>query len=397
METKGRILVIDDEPGIRRGCQRALSSQGYQTDSAATGEEGLLKIGQEGYDLVLLDIMMPGMSGMETLKRIPDIDSNLVCVVITGYATVELAVQAIKQGAYDFITKPFDADTLLLTVEQGLEKRQLSMQAQRLAALEKEAQELARQNEELERLDRMKSTFTLTVAHELRAPVAAIQSYLRLILDGYIPPEKQRQYLERAEARALAQLDLITDLLDLAYLQDPDRKVETEAVQLGQVLREVMDTMAAFAAEKQIQVDVTVAPNLPAVTMSPQHARHLWTNLISNAVKYTPQGGQVSISLSEQGGPESDGQASSRQIVGSVRDSGIGIAPDELPLIFEEFYRTKASKQHTPMGTGLGLTIVKRVLESYEGTISVSSTPGEGSRFSFTLPAIDSTKEGRIS
>ena len=259
METKGRVLVIDDEVGIRMGCQRALSSQNYEVDSAASGEEGLEKIAREGYDLVLLDIMMPGMGGMETLKCITEIDPNLVCVVITGYATVELAVQAIKQGAYDFITKPFDADTLILTVDQGMEKRLLSLQAQRLAEMEARARELAHQKEELERLDRIKSTFTLTVAHELRAPVAAIQSYLRLILDGYIPPEKQRHYLERAEQRALAQLDLITDLLDLAHLQDPDRQVETEPVQLDQVLDDVLDALAARATEKQIEVETDVA------------------------------------------------------------------------------------------------------------------------------------------
>jgi signal transduction histidine kinase len=376
METKGRILVIDDEPGIRMGCQRALSSQGYQVDAASNGEEGLQVLQEKKYDLVLLDIMMPGMGGMETLKRIPAVDPNLVCVVITGYATVELAVQAIKQGAYDFITKPFDADTLTLTVDQGMEKRQFSLQAERLAALEAEARELARQKEELERLDRVKSTFTLTVAHELRAPVAAIQSYLRLILDGYIPPEKQPEYLERAERRALAQLDLITDLLDLAHLQDPDVRVETEPVDLAAVLGEITDSLAARAEEKQIQVQSVIAPDLPAANMAPQHAKQLWTNLVSNAVKYTPQGGQVHISLRQQDG----------HLVGSVQDTGIGIAEDELALVFEEFYRTKASKAYTQMGTGLGLTIVRRVLESYGGTISVTSKVGQGSCFTFKIP-----------
>jgi signal transduction histidine kinase len=376
METKGRVLVVDDEMGIRVGCQRALSSQGYLVDLAASGEEGLEKIQQEGYDLVLLDIMMPGMGGMETLKHIPEIDPNLVCVVITGYATVELAVQAIKQGAYDFITKPFDADTLQLTVDQGMEKRRLSMQAKQLAAAEERARELEHEKQELERLDRLKSTFTLTVAHELRAPVAAIQSYLRLILDGYIPPEKQRHYLERAERRALAQLDLITDLLDLAHLQDPDRRVQTEPVQLVQVLHEVLDAMAAQVTAKEIEIETKLAPDLPTVNMAPQHAKQLWTNLVSNAVKYTPEGGQVTITLALQG----------NEIVGAVQDTGIGIAPDELPLIFGEFYRTKASKAYTQMGTGLGLTIVKRVLESYGGTISVESTPDEGSCFTFEIP-----------
>ena len=186
-------MIVDDDSTNIKILDALLRPTGYEIFKASNGEEALSIVRDIAPDLILLDIMMPGMGGMETLKRIPEIDANLVCIVITGYATVELAVQAIKQGAYDFITKPFDADTLLLTVEQGMEKRQLSLQTQRLAALEAEARELARQKEDLERLDRIKSTFTLTVAHELRAPVAAIQSYLRLILDGYIPPEKQRQ------------------------------------------------------------------------------------------------------------------------------------------------------------------------------------------------------------
>lgn len=376
METRGRILVIDDEPGIRIGCQRALSIQDYQVDTAASGEEGLQKLQQDSYDLVLLDMMMPGISGAETLRRICEMDPNLVCVVITGYATVEMAVQAIKQGAYDFITKPFDADTLTLTVEQGMEKRRLSLQAERLAALEAEAEELARQRAELERLDKMKSTFTLMVAHELRAPVAAIQSYLRLILDGYIPPEKQRSYLEKAEKRALAQLELVSDLLDLARLQDPDIQVEKESLDMAQVLQEVLDSMAARAREKEIALEPSIASELPHVTINLQHAKQLWTNLISNAIKYTPEGGQVKVSLSR----------ADNHLVGTVRDTGIGIPEDEIPLIFEEFYRAKAGKAFTQMGTGLGLSIVRRILDTYGGTIRVESKVGEGSCFTFDLP-----------
>jgi signal transduction histidine kinase len=388
MEAKGRVLVVDDELGIRVGCQRALASQGYEVDTATNGNEGLQKLRgtlpapenreteASSFDLVLLDLMMPGMSGMETLKHITDLDPNLVCIVITGYATVELAVQAIKQGAYDFITKPFDASTLLLAVNQGIEKRRLSLKAQRVAELEARAQELARQKQDLERLDRMKSQFTLTVAHELRAPVAAIQSYLRLILEGYIPPENQRQYLERAEKRALAQLELITDLLDLAHLQDPDRPVETQSVQLADVLAQVLDAMTAQAEAKQIDVQSTVSADLPALTMNAQQAKQLWTNLISNAVKYTPEGGQVSVSLLQRDGC----------LVGSVQDTGIGISEQELPLIFAEFYRTQASKAYTQMGTGLGLTIVKRILETYGGEIGVESEPGQGSCFTFKIP-----------
>jgi signal transduction histidine kinase len=376
MDLEPGILVIDDELGIRVGCQRALQSQGYRVETAANGEQGLQKLQSDSYDLVLLDVMMPGISGLDMLERISLLDPNLVCVVITGYATVELAVQAIKKGAYDFITKPFDADTLILAVEQGLEKRRLSIQAQRMAELRAEANDLARQKRELERLDKIKSTFTLMVAHELRAPVAAIQSYLRLILDGYIPPEKQREYLARAERRALAQLELVNDLLDLARLQDPDVQIETEPLQLDQVLEEIVDSMAGRAAEKDIHIELAIAPNLPTVDLAPQHARQLWTNLISNAVKYTPDGGRVTVSLSEQNG----------SLVGTVVDTGIGIAEEEIGLVFEEFYRSKAAKALTRMGTGLGLSIVKRIVETYHGSIHVESKVGDGTCFTFSLP-----------
>jgi len=378
MESKGRILVIDDEPGIRLGCQRALRSEGYKVDTAADGEEGLQALASSEYDLVLLDMMMPGIGGLEMLERIRELDPNLVCVVITGYATVELAVEAIKRGAYDFIAKPFDSDTLLLTVNQGMERRTLSLQSQRLAQLEAEAEALAREKAQLERLDKIKSTFTLTVAHELRAPVAAIQSYLRLILDGYIAPEDQHHYLERAERRAEAQLELINDLLDLARLQDPDIQVETEPVALEDVLDEVLDAMAAQAEEKGIGVTRDVDDQLPSVHVNPRHAKQLWNNLISNAIKYTPDGGQVRISLQEQDG----------FLVGAVEDTGIGIPEDEIRLVFEEFYRSKAAKAQTQLGTGLGLPIVKRILEAYGGSIQVESVPDQGSTFRFQLPTV---------
>ncbi len=376
MDAKGHILVVDDELGMRVGCQRALESEGYHVETAADGEQGLEILQSGSFDLVLLDMMMPGIGGSEMLERIAALDPNLVCIVITGYATVELAVQAIKKGAYDFIAKPFDSDTLLLTVGQGMEKRTLSLQAQRLAQLETEATALAREKADLERLDRMKSTFTLTVAHELRAPVAAIQSYLRLILDGYIAPADQRKYLERAEQRAQAQLELVNDLLDLARLQDPDVRLEQEPVHLDQILNEVLEALAGNASTKEIQVFSNVQPDLPTLDMNARHARQLWINLVSNAIKYTPERGQVHVSLEEQDG----------KLVGTVADTGIGITEQEIGLVFDEFYRSKAAKMHTQMGTGLGLAIVRRILDTYGGTIDVQSEVDKGSTFTFRLP-----------
>jgi len=382
------ILVVDDELGIREGCRRVLSRTGHRVVVAAAGEEGWQQIQSNQFDLVLLDVMMPDINGLELLKRIVPFDPELVCIIITGYATIELGVQAIKEGAYDFIAKPFDSHTLLLTVNQGLERRRLSLEAHRLAQVEAEKEALERRKAELERealeqralelerLDRIKSAFTLTVAHELRAPVAAIQSYLRLLLDGYIPVEKQKEYLARAEQRTAEQLELISDLLDLAHLQNPDLRIKREPVNLAKSFREVCDLMSSRAQEKRVQFTVSVPKEAPTISADPKHIKQLWSNLVSNAIKYTNEGGAVAVTMAVQ----------DEQVVTSVCDTGIGIAPEELTHIFEEFYRTKAAKACSEMGTGLGLPLVKRIVETYQGHIDMQSTVNEGSTFTVTLP-----------
>lgn len=382
------ILVVDDELGIREGCRRVLSREGHNVVVAATGEEGWQHIQSGQFDLVLLDVMMPDINGMELLKRTVAFDPDLVCIIITGYATIELAVQAIKEGAYDFIAKPFEANTLLMTVRQGLERRRLSLAACRLAQLEAEKEALERRNAELERealerrmqeleqLDRVKSDFTRTVAHELRAPVAAIQSYLKLMLDGYIPAEEQREYLARAEQRTSTQLELIGDLLDLARLQNPDLSIKREPVNPVESLQEVCELMNSRAQEKRIVFVASIPEKVPTISADPKHIKQLWSNLVSNAIRYTPEGGAVSVTMEVRDG----------QIVTSVSDTGIGISPEELPHIFEEFYRTKAAKTHSEMGTGLGLSLVKRIIETYLGHIDIQSTVGKGSTFIVTLP-----------
>ena len=220
LETQGHILVIDDELGIREGCRRVLEPEGYTVETATTGQEGLRRLKEQAFDLVLLDVVMPDVRGVELLGPIHEQDPDIVCVIITGYATVELAVQAIKAGAYDFLSKPFSSDMLLMTVRQGLERRRLSSEARRLQALEQETAELSHAKEELERLDRFKTRFMLTVAHELRTPLTAFQSFLIAIQQGYIPPDQQEQILQRANERAQELLDMVDDLLRLAAVKE---------------------------------------------------------------------------------------------------------------------------------------------------------------------------------
>jgi two-component system, sensor histidine kinase and response regulator len=372
-----QILVIDDERGLREGCRRALARYGYPVALAATGQEGLARIREGDFGLVLLDVMMPDISGIELLVTIHEQDPEIVCIIITGYATVELAVEAMKLGAYDFIAKPFSDDNLLLAVQKALDKRRLEQKAHRLQRVEEQAEHLNREKEMLEELDRVKSAFMRKVAHELRAPIAAIESFMHSILEGYGSPETQRLMQERAAARASELLQLVDDLLNLSRIKDVKMGSRRKPVCLKEALYGVLALHGPEAEGKRIALDVTCS-ECPPLVADPVHIEQLWTNLISNAIKYTPKGGKVSVRLFPQ----------DQLLTGEVADTGIGIAEHDLPHLFEEFYRTDQAKAFAQHGTGLGLSIVKQIVQEYGGDIAVESELGWGTRFTFRLPAM---------
>jgi signal transduction histidine kinase len=241
---------------------------------------------------------------------------------------------------------------------------------------EMRAEELAKLNARLQDLDRTRSLFIRLVTHELRAPVAAIQSYLRLYLDGYVPQDRLREIIAKAEQRARDQLDLIGDLLDLAHVQEDGDKIKAVPVDICALLSDVVDLMQARIDAKRLRFSVEVPPGSPCVMADPEHIKQVWTNLISNAVKYTPEDGQVTVCLKQQ----------DNTVCGMVTDTGIGIAPDDLEHIFEAFYRTEKAKAMARHGTGLGLSIVKGIAERYGGRVWVESEEGKGSTFAFELP-----------
>ena len=238
------------------------------------------------------------------------------------------------------------------------------------------AGELAQLNERLRELDRSRSLFIRLVTHELRAPVAAIQSYLRLILDGYVPTQRLKEIVTRAEQRARDQLDLIGDLLDLARAQDPKEITPPSSVDITAVLRDVIDLMQVRAQDKKLGLDVRVSRDVPPVLANPEQVKQVWINLISNAIKYTLEGGLVNVILETAG----------NMVRGTVRDTGIGMTLEEQIRVFEPFYRTETAKATSPQGTGLGLSIVKGIVDRYGGRIWVESVKEKGSTFFFELP-----------
>ena len=241
--------------------------------------------------------------------------------------------------------------------------------------------ELERLNEELRRLDSERTRFMVLVTHELRAPISTIYSALELALAGYASPEKTQEVLGRAQSRASDLLTLIGELLDLTRVREQEAQPpEATEVQLADVLCDVVEFMHVEAEGKHLDLDVDIAPDLVPVKALPEQVKLVWTNLLSNAIKYSRPGGHVHVSLRQEGG----------RVFGSVADTGIGIAAEDLPHVFDEFFRAGNARQVSPHGTGVGLAIVRRIVENWGGTIWAEAEPDRGSTFTFALPVINS-------
>lgn len=382
-EMTANILVIDDEVGMREGCRRALTPQGFQVDVAEHGVEGLRKLREVHYDLILLDAMMPGMGGLELLERIQEHDPNTICIMITGYATVDLAAQAMKQGAHDFLPKPFTADELLTVVHRGLDERQRRLTQQKQRQSEEEAVQLRRTRQEIAKLEAIESRFMLVIVHELRNPAGVIKNYLQLMRAGYVEDDEWDEYLEKLDLRASQLLRMLDDLLELAHLKEMLTLTKLQPVAAAGVLDKVVNRFRPQAEAKGLAIECRIWSR-PTILAQAAHLESLWTNLIDNAIGYTPSG-QVRVTLDEQDG----------QMVTVVSDTGIGISTEDVTRIFQDFYRSEVAKAEVELGTGLGLPIVNQVVKIYQGTIRVDSTPGQGSSFTVSLPLAVSDIETR--
>ena len=374
-ETIASVLVIDDEVGMREGCRRALTPYGLEVTTAEHGVEGLRKLREGRFDLVLLDAMMPGMSGLELLDRIHEHDPDIICVMITGYATVELAAQAMKQGAHDFLPKPFTSDELLAVVQRGLEERRRRLILRQEREREEEILQLERTQQEMAKLDAIESRFMLVLVHELRNPAGVLKNYLQLMRAGYVDDDEWDEYLEKLDLRAEQLLNMLDDLLELAYLKGGAKPSKLKAVAAADVLEEVERKLRPAAEAKGLAFDVQIQAR-PTIMTQPGHLQSLWSHLIDNAIRYTPRG-QVRVTLTEREG----------QMVSTVTDTGIGISTEELTRIFQEFYRSDSARAEAELGTGLGLSIVDQMVKVHQGKIVVDSMPGEGTTFSVYLPA----------
>jgi signal transduction histidine kinase len=242
------------------------------------------------------------------------------------------------------------------------------------------SQELADLNAQLQRMDAERTRFMVLVTHELRAPIATIYSALELVRGGYTSPQETADMLDRAQKRASELLDLIRDLLDLARIRDAAQagpSVQAVApLQVADVLREVVEFVGPDVERSNLSLQVEVAPDLAPARIPADQAKLVWTNLLSNAIKYNRPGGSVQVVLGQD----------AEHLLGSVSDTGIGIAPDDLPHLFDEFFRADNAKLVSAHGSGVGLAIVRRIIEAWGGHITVESELGKGTTFRFQLP-----------
>jgi signal transduction histidine kinase len=368
-----RVLVVDDEPGIRQAVARVLASHraalpeepeetAFEVAQAATGEEALAACAAGAPDILLLDYKLPGISGLDVLERLGPAAADTIVVMITAYATIETAVTATRHGAYDFLAKPFTPAELRTTVSRAANHLALQRKARRLADEKRQA----------------RYQLLSVLFHELKAPLAAIEGYLDVLREGLVAPGDGRyeDVLDRSRTRIEGMRRLIVDLLDLTRLESGQRRREPVALDAGEVLRRAVETAHPAASARGIAIDVDAPGPVPLVA-DPGELEIVFNNLLSNAVKYNRDGGRVDVRLAR----EAD------HVVLVVADTGIGMTKHELGRLFGEFVRIRNDQTRDIPGSGLGLSIVRKIVDLAGGDVSVESEPGKGTAFTVRLPA----------
>jgi len=367
-----KILIVDDEPGIRSGVTRILRSFrvdypfmdeafDFEVIEAATGEAGIEIIESNQPDILLLDNKLPGIQGVEVLEYVKKKQKSIVVVMITSYASLELAVKATNDGAYDFIPKPFTPQELKSSIENITKKVFLRKMTNKL-------QDTGKQ---------IRFTFLSVLSHELKAPLNAIEGYLRMIRERQNGTriEDYDVMIDRSLDRIKSMRSLILDLLDLTRVESGKAKRNITDVDIAQVARTAMDTMRPYAIQRDVELNLRTNG---AITLKadPEELEIIFNNLISNAIKYNRDGGHVDCAIEPVDG-----------CIGiTVVDSGIGMSSSEIEKIFDDFVRIKNDKTKNIAGSGLGLSIVKKLIDNYNGQIMVESIPDQGSTFIVRLP-----------
>lgn len=366
------VLVVDDEPGIRSGISRILrnftvsypfmdADIGFNLIEVGTGEEAIEKVESEKIEIVLLDNKLPGIHGTEVLEYINKNKPEILVLMITSYASLELAVKATNNGAHDFIPKPFTPQELKSALENVSKHLFLRGMTKKM---NKEGKEIRFQ-------------FLSVLSHELKTPLNAIEGYLRIMQEKQAGDDlaSYEQMIDRSLNRIKGMRSLIMDLLDLTKINLERKAEKLQDVSVGDIAQLAIEAINPYAIQKDVKIILTDDEHI-VLNADPSDLEIVFNNLISNAVKYNIDGGDVKVILKTE--------KNKAKII--IEDSGIGLSSEETEELFKEFFRVKSEQTKHITGSGLGLSIVKKVVGLYNGDIKVESKIGVGSTFIVTLP-----------
>lgn len=372
-QTKAKILLVDDDAETRQVIKGFLESQGYEVDIASCADEAIGKLKTTKPDLVFSDIRMPGMDGLSLLRHIKEQDPLTEVVIITGFASVHTAIDAMRKGADDFVMKPIDLGHLSLIVQRSIKKKNLSLEIKRKQDEIKELEEL---NRRLEEVNRLKDDFIATISHELSTPVTFINESLEILRDpkvGVSDEKKKSLFVDLVKhCRHLKRF--ISNLLDLSVIREGI--LEKNPSDIRDIIEDALAEASHYHGAEKVALSFKKPDCEAIINVDRNRLQEAFYHLFANAIKFNRQGGQVNVYLDK----------TQEQVIIRVEDTGIGIDEAQKDRIFEKFYQVDQGLTREHGGAGVGLALVKKYVELHGGSINVGSRPSQGSVFTIMLP-----------
>jgi signal transduction histidine kinase len=397
---RGRILVVDDDPEVLRAIQVPLQDEGYLVEGVSTHREAQQKLQEHPFDLMLTDLQHDGENGQEPPDDFSLLPHQTVAIILTGSASMESAIQAIRQGAYDYLVKPLDAEELKLTVARALERQRLqrelaervreleaanlkieqfNQELRRLVdeatqALQHKVDELAHAKHKLEETHQQQSLFLAMVAHELMNPVTTIIGYAQYAGRPNQKPERVAGSTASIVSQGERLKRLIRDLQDVSRLATGQFELQRTSCDLIALTREAVEHFRSRHTNHQFVFQAPPETSFPG-SYDRDRLLQAITNLLDNAVKYSDPQTTITVRLWVEAGDERL----------SISDEGIGISPEQRALLFQPFARLEPARTRKIKGTGLGLYITKGIIEAHNGHLLIESDAGDGTGTTFTL------------
>lgn len=396
-----KVLVVDDEKDICKVLAKILELAGYEVRTAYSGTEALSAVSEYNPELVFLDFMLPDITGLDVLRGIKSYSDDIYVVMVTGRGSEEVAASVMKAGASDYIIKPFAKDQILTVARDTIRIRTAEIATRSLRGevealnrdLEKKVElrtrELVETQERLVHQQNLASLGEMSggMAHEIKNPLNSISLFAQLLLDDLPPNDPSREYLEKI-LQDVERVDAIVTNLSLF-----SRRIKRDKapVRLDAPLDAVIRTLHTQFSGRDIKLVVDVEKDLPEVLASREEMEEVFSHLLINSMHAIGKGGEIDVRMrllteSHKAVLDTDDSTPRKYIEVSVKDTGIGITPENISKVFIPFFTTKTDWD----GTGLGLSVVHRVITDHRGTIDVVSETGKGAQFIFRIPVLES-------